>query len=537
MLDNMRLSRLLYRLRDGGDGLHAPGSTPSGSYSLFGEILDWMLAPLLFLWPISIILTYDVALHIANQPYDQALADQVRALSRQVLTASDGSVNIELSSSASRLLRSDTEDTIYYQILAPDGRLLAGDSEVPTPDDEVVRSVGRIVFRDADIHGEDIRVASLALRGARAQGSAFSADERYTVVQVAETRNKRSSLSSRIVSGVLLPQFAIIPLAVLLVWFGLSRGIAPLGGLQGLIRERRPGDLSPIPPDSVPEEVRPLIVAFNDMMARLDSLLHAQQHFIADAAHQMRTPLAGLKMQIELATSEAEPEQMRAAMQRAWVGAERAARLINQLLSLARAEASSENVHSFDRVDMAQLVRESVSDCVPLALRKGIDLGVDLEGDVTAAGERAEGGIDVDGSQVLLRELLTNLVDNAIKYTPSGGQVTVALRRASWQREAQDGVQGSAIDSAVLSVMDNGPGIAAEERAKVFQRFYRVLGSSAEGSGLGLAIVREVAELHGGEVSLHDNPLTNGLLVQVMFPCRHVVQQARELAAEHTPGR
>jgi two-component system sensor histidine kinase TctE len=348
------------------------------------------------------------------------------------------------------------------------------------------------------------------------------------VVQVAETRNKRSSLSSRIVSGVLLPQFAIIPLAVLLVWFGLSRGIAPLGGLQGLIRERRPGDLSPIPPDSVPEEVRPLIVAFNDMMARLDSLLHAQQHFIADAAHQMRTPLAGLKMQIELATSEAEPEQMRAAMQRAWVGAERAARLINQLLSLARAEASSENVHSFDRVDMAQLVRESVSDCVPLALRKGIDLGVDLA--EVATTERAESGVYLEGSQVLLRELLANLVDNAIKYTPAGGQVTVILRCTTWQREPQDGVQGSDIECAVLSVMDNGPGIAAEERAKVFQRFYRVLGSSAEGSGLGLAIVREVAELHGGEVSLHDNPLTSGLLVQVMFPLRHVAVQAREFA-------
>ncbi|HSD37019.1 MAG TPA: sensor histidine kinase N-terminal domain-containing protein [Rhodocyclaceae bacterium] len=536
MLANLRLSRLLYRLRDGGGARTADGA-PSGSYSLFGEILDWMLAPLLFLWPISIILTYDVAQHIANQPYDQALADQVRALSRQVLTASDGSVNIELSSSASRLLRSDAEDTIYYQILAPDGRLLAGDSEVPTPDDEVLRSVGNIVFRDADIHGEDIRVAALALRGATAKRSAFAADERYTVVQVAETRNKRSGLSSRIVSGVLLPQFAIIPLAVLLVWFGLSRGIAPLGGLQGLIRERRPGDLSPIPPESVPEEVRPLIVAFNDMMARLDSLLHAQQHFIADAAHQMRTPLAGLKMQIELATSEAEPDQMRAALQRAWVGAERAARLINQLLSLARAEASSENVHSFSRVDMAQLVRESVSDCVPLALRKGIDLGVDLGAEVSASGERAERCIDLEGSEVLLRELLTNLVDNAIKYTPAGGQVTVALRRAPWQRDTQDGVQGDAAECAMLSVMDNGPGISVEERGKVFQRFYRVLGTGAEGSGLGLAIVREVAERHGGEVSLHDNPAGRGLHVQVMFPLRDVVMQAREVAVEALPLR
>jgi two-component system sensor histidine kinase TctE len=511
----MRLSRLLYRLRGGTD---VPRVGPGSSYSLFGEILDWMLAPLLFLWPISIILTYDVALHIANQPYDQALADQVRALSRQILTASDGSVNIELSSSASRLLRSDTEDTIYYQILAPDGRLLAGDTEVPAPDEEVVRAIGRIVFRDADIHGEDIRVASLALRESAPGQVVSAADARYTVVQVAETRNKRSSLSSRIVSGVLLPQFAIIPLAVLLVWFGLSRGIAPLGGLQALIRERRPGDLSPIPPESVPEEVRPLIVAFNDMMARLDSLLHAQQHFIADAAHQMRTPLAGLKMQIELATSEAEPEQMRAAMRRAWVGAERAARLINQLLSLARAEASSENVHSFGHVDMAHLVRDAVSDCVPLALKKTIDLGVDIQSGLVAG--PAEGGIHLEGSEVLLRELLTNLVDNAIKYTPAGGLVTVSLQRTV-SGEGKRAMQG-ADDCVILSVADNGPGIPVEERSKVFQRFYRVLGSAAEGSGLGLAIVREVAELHGGEVCLHDHLPGMGLLVQVVFPLKRV---------------
>ncbi len=489
----MRLSRLLRRLRGSTD---EAGNAGAGSFSLFGEILDWMLAPLLFLWPISIILTYDVASHIANQPYDQALADQVRAISRQIRIAADGQVSIDLTSSASRLLRSDTEDTIYYQVVSPDGRLLAGDTEVPAPDEEIVQRTGKIVFHDADIHGEDIRVASLILRrNGVSEGP-------YTLVQVAETRNKRSTLSSRIVSGVLLPQFAIIPLAVLLVWFGLSRGIAPLGELQGLIRARRPGDLSPIVPGSVPEEVRPLIIAFNDMMARLDTLLHAQQYFIADAAHQMRTPLAGLKMQIELATSEQEPEQARAAMHRAWQGAERAARLINQLLSLARADASSENVHSFSDVDMVWLVRESVSDCVPLALKKGLDLGVDVP----------DAAVLLAGNAVLLRELITNLVDNAIKYSLSGGQVTVAVRAEPEHNRLR------------VSVTDNGPGIAPAEREKVFQRFYRVLGSSAEGSGLGLAIVREVAELHGGTVSLEDNPQGRGLCVQVLFPAPGTAQ-------------
>jgi two-component system, OmpR family, sensor histidine kinase TctE len=476
----MRLSRLLHRLG-------RRGVSPGASYSLFGEILDWMLAPLLFLWPISIILTYDVASQIANQPYDQALADQVRAISRQIRISGEGGISVDLTSSASRLLRSDTEDTVYYQIVAPEGRLLAGDAEVPRPDLADMRS-GEIVFHDADINGEEIRVATLMVEPGLAEGG-------LVLVQVAETRNKRGTLSSRIVSGVLLPQFAIIPLAVLLVWFGLSRGIAPLGELQGMIRARRPGDLSPIVPGSVPEEVRPVIIAFNDMMARLDGLLHAQQHFIADAAHQMRTPLAGLKMQIELATQEQDPEQIRAAMQRAWSGAERAARLINQLLSLARADASSENVHSFADVDLVELVREVVSASVPLALRSGLDMGVEVPGRP----------VSISGNHILLTELISNLVDNAIKYTPAGGQVTVAVR-------------GEPAGGAVLSVIDNGPGIAVAERSRVFQRFYRVLGSSAEGSGLGLSIVREVVELHGGVVSLQDNPAGKGLCVEVAFP-------------------
>ncbi|GAA5164030.1 sensor histidine kinase [Viridibacterium curvum] len=478
----MRLSRLLRRL----GGKRGDTLAPGASYSLFGEILDWMLAPLLFLWPISIILTYDVATHIANQPYDQALADQVRAISRQIRSSADGGISVDLSASASRLLRSDTEDTVYYQIVSPQGRLLAGDPEVPAPETSELRA-GEIHFHDADIQGEGIRVASLLVE----PGPAVSG---LVTVQVAETRNKRSSLSSRIVSGVLLPQFAIIPLAVLLVWFGLSRGIAPLGELQGLIRARRPGDLSPIAPGSVPEEVRPLIVAFNDMMERLDTLLHAQQHFIADAAHQMRTPLAGLKMQIELAAQERDPEQIRAAMQRALSGADRAARLINQLLSLARADASSENVHSFAEVDLIALVREIVAASVPLALRSGLDIGVEAGSETLL----------LQGNDILLGELVSNLVDNAIQYTPAGGQITVSVSR-----------QPAGI---LLAVVDNGPGIAAAERERVFQRFYRIMGARSGGSGLGLAIVSEVAEIHGATVTLADNPAGRGLRVEVLFP-------------------
>lgn len=461
-----------------------------------------MLAPLLFLWPISIVLTYDVASRIANLPYDKALADQVKALSRQVRVSARGQMTVDLPPSASRVLRSDTEDTVYFQIVSPEGDLLAGDLEIPGLAQGTPLHSREVQFRDAEIQGDDIRVAYLPVVLDEGQ------PQRYGMVQVAETRHKRSSLSTRIVSGVLLPQFLIIPIAVVLVWFGLSRGIAPLRRLQDTIRERRPGDLAPIPPDSAPEEVRPLIIAFNDMMVRLEDNLQAQQRFIADAAHQMRTPLAGLKMQAELALNEPDPEQMRASMRRVHAGAERAVRLTNQLLALARAEASSEKLYVFERLDLRELVREVLADHVPVALAKGLDLGV-------------EGGTEpvwLDGAAVLLDELLTNLVDNAVKYTPAGGRVTVGVH-----------ADQSDPEWVVLMVRDNGPGVPLEAREQVFERFFRVLGSGAEGSGLGLAIVREVAELHGGSVRLDEGEGGRGVCVTVRLRRAPAVPAAADL--------
>lgn len=467
------------------------GKRRRGTFSLFGEILDWMLAPLLFLWPISIVVTYDVASRIANQPYDKALHDQVRALARQVHVRRNGSVYVDLPPSASRVLRSDAEDTVYFQIVSPEGDLLAGDTEIPLLPRSTQLIPGQVQFRDGEIQGEDIRIAYMPIIPDDTHPA------RFGMVQVAETRHKRSSLSTRIVSGVLLPQFLIIPIAVVLVWFGLSRGIAPLNRLQDVIRHRRPGDLSPVAPDSVPEEVRPLIVAFNDMMARLEDNLQAQQRFIADAAHQMRTPLAGLKMQAELALLEPDPEQMRMALRRVHAGAERSVRLTNQLLALARAEASSEKLYVFEPVELGSLIREVMADHVPLALAKGIDLGV----------EGLEQEVWMEGARVLLDELLTNLVDNAVKYTRGGGRVTVGLHA-----DPDDARY------ALLTVRDNGPGVPLEARERVFERFYRVLGSGAEGSGLGLSIVREVAELHGGSATLGEGEEGRGVCVTVRLP-------------------
>ncbi|MEZ7896152.1 MAG: sensor histidine kinase N-terminal domain-containing protein [Thauera sp.] len=463
--------------------------------SLFGEILDWMLAPLLFLWPISIIVTHNVADSIANQPYDLALADGVRALARLV-EVEDEQIVVRFPAPPRALFRADQDDVVYFQVADVNGVTVSGDAEIPPMPTSSAQEGEEVQLRDGMIHGEEVRIAWRFVRPDAAQA------DRFVLVQVAETRNKRTDLASRVVTGVLLPQFAIIPLAVVLVWVGLSRGIAPLNRLQSLIRRRRPTDLSPVEPSSVPEEVRPLIIAYNDMMARLEENLQAQQRFIADAAHQMRTPLTGLKMQTDLAMHETDPDQLRQSLTRIAESTDRAAHLINQLLSLARAEASFEKLYAVETVDLDAIVREVALELYPRAQAKQIDLGVE-------AGDQA---LRVEGNPVLLREMLKNLVDNAIKYTPRGGSVTARTRYAG---------------SPVFEVEDSGPGIPEADRERVFERFYRVLGSGVDGSGLGLPIVREIAELHRGTVTLDAGPGGRGTLARVVFPRSHLQPPAR----------
>ncbi|MBL8378666.1 MAG: sensor histidine kinase N-terminal domain-containing protein [Burkholderiales bacterium] len=458
---------------------------PTEFNSLFGEILDWMLAPLLFLWPISIAVTHHVANQIADQPYDQALAENVGAIVRLV-RISESRVHVDFPAPARALLRADEQDALFFQVTGLQGELVVGDREIPWVEIPEKPEPGQVLFRDDDVSGEDIRVAYQFLP--------VPAGKVPVLVQVAETRKKREALASRIISGVLLPQFAIIPLAVVLVYLGLSRGIAPLNRLQERIRLRRPGDLSPIGIHGVPDEMRPVVVAFNEMMARLEQNLQAQQRFIADAAHQMRTPLTGLKTQTELALGETDPDQMSRSLRQIAESADRAAHLINQLLVLARAEASHEKVHAVEYLDLLRLARRVTQDCLPLALAKGIDLGLEAD----------EVPVHLQGVPLLLGEMLANLIDNAVKYTPRGGSVTVRLR---------DGATGIR-----LEVEDTGCGIPEADRERVFERFYRVLGVEADGSGLGLPIVREIADLHRGVVWLEAGPGGKGTRAVVTFP-------------------
>jgi two-component system sensor histidine kinase TctE len=482
-----------------------PTDTPSREQrSLFGEILDWMLAPLLLLWPMSVVLTWLVAQGIANRPFDRELGEMVRVLSKEVALreSSDGRAQavFALPVAASEILRTDEADDVYYQVLGLRGELLSGDSALPVPPDEERAPPGEVRYRDETLNNDSVRVAYMWVnvqeRGATSarDAEAARAGAEAPLVQVAETLGKRSRLATEIIKGVILPQFVILPLAVLLVWLALARGIAPLNQLQQRIRSRDSSDLSPIDERQAPEEVSPLVRAINDLLARLDQSMSAQKHFLADAAHQLKTPLAGLRMQAELAQRQIDagrndPQALKKSLQQIARSSQNAAHMVNQLLAMARAE-NQEHAANQQPVNLAKLATETVHDFVPRAIEKRIDLG--YEGPGEAATARHSQGPIVLGHALLLRELIRNLVDNALQYTPAGGTVTVRVI---------DDPFGQVV---VLQVEDSGPGISPAEREQVFQPFYRSLGTDVDGSGLGLAIVREIAQQHHAEVTLED---------------------------------
>lgn len=480
--------------------------------SLFAEILDWMLAPLLLVWPMSVVATYLVAASIANAPFDRALETGAIALADQVGMA-NGTHGPLLPISARDILRADDSGRVYFQVRNANGKLLNGDAQLPPPPEDDAPAAGVVRFRNATVDGQEVRIAWLVV-----DTKSASAD-RGAVVQVAETFGKRAHLANEIIKGVILPQFVILPIAVALAWFGLSRGIRPLARLQDRIAARSESDTRPIDPREAPEEVAPLVLSFNQLLARIEKNSSDQKRFIADAAHQMKTPLAGLRTQAELALRERDPAELQRCLEQLVTGSTRATRLIDQLLALARAEnrgGVTADAAALATIDLGALVRDAMREWVPAALDKRIDLGFEMGG-ATAF---------VVGNAVLIGELIRNLIDNAIRYTPAGGAVTVRVNAATrFSGKADDGTRYGAAPrlaaarvETVLQVEDTGPGIAPAERGIVFERFHRILGSGADGSGLGLAIVREIAEQHGATVSLGDRRDSPGLVVTVRFP-------------------
>ena len=460
--------------------------------SLFGEILDWMLTPLLLLWPISLALTWLVAQNIAGKPFDRALEYNVQALSKLVVVKNN-QVQFNLTGPAREILRADDTDLVYYQVLGTRGEYLGGEHDLPLPTEEDKGSDGEVRLREDKIQGEDVRVAytwikvDVKLPPLTGKNVSREPATQTVLVQVAETLEKRKTLATEIVKGTMVPQFVTLPLAVLLVWLALVRGIKPLAQLEKRIRARKPDDMSPLDDTAVPEEVAPLVSSINDLLSRLKVSLTAQKRFLADAAHQLKTPLAGLRMQADLAQRETDADELKKSLKHIGRASIRATHTVNQLLALARTEITGRSLAKH-RVDLVSIAREVMADSVPRALEKKIDLGYDGP----AAGQQST---QLEGNATLLKEMVRNLLDNAIAYTPENGQVTL--------RMLADRFSGVLI----LLVEDSGPGIPEAERELVFQPFYRALGTNVDGSGLGLAIVLEIANQHDASITLEDAEL------------------------------
>jgi two-component system, OmpR family, sensor kinase len=315
-----------------------------------------------------------------------------------------------------------------------------------------------------------------------------------SVIQVAQPMSVRQQRAAELALQTLKPFALLLPVLALVIWFAVGHALKPLQRLTALVKARRVNALDALPDEQLPDEVLPLMQALNDLLERLRAALGRERAFMADAAHELRTPLTALHLQMDMLARASDENERRAAMNTLSAGVQRAIRLVEQMLALARQEPRADRAHVPVRLD--DLAREIVAELVPLADAGNIDLGVEAAQPVSVAG-------DPDA----LRTLLRNLVDNAVRYTPRGGRVDVTV-------EAAD---AAGAGGARLTVADDGPGIAPAERTRVFDRFYRGAGTQPPGSGLGLAIVKTIADAHGAAVQLAEGPGGKGLTVTVSF--------------------
>lgn len=458
--------------------------------TLLSRILFWMIVPLFIMWSIGIVITYFIAQNIANAPYDRTLASHLRLLRHEV-EQQQIHKGIKLSESAYTILKGDAaQPATIWQILDANGTAMAGNTDIPVPDTWTY-DIDQIRYRNTTVNHRSVRIA-YEWGGRDRDGVGF-------LTVVAEPGEERATLQQEILTGMLTPQLIILPLAAMLAGLGLTQGLEPLSLLQEHMRRRKPSDLSPIRDDLAPAEIVPLIAAMNNVLKRLAASIESQRRFVANAAHQLKTPLAGIRTQCELALREKDPENMSKSLQQLLTGSQRATRLVNQLLVLARAESIDHAApYASSAFDLNELAESCTLSWVDKAMEHQIDLGFDP----------AQTALPIFGNRVMINELLNNLIDNALIYTPLHGQVTVRANGAE--------------DKVYLEVEDSGPGIPLENRTQVFDRFFRVLGNEAEGSGLGLSIVKEVADHHQAQIQFFI-PETRlgtaaGTRIRVTFP-------------------
>lgn len=447
--------------------------------SLRVKLLKWLVIPLVAVNLAGAAAVYWLAWIPAQTAFDQSLADAAWALVPHVQDTGD-SVELRLSQQAEQVLRVDHFDETYLVVRDIDGRTIAGDRDFPAL---------HIPARDntweaylSEMRGEDVRVISLRTK----------VGGETVLIGVAETRVKRFQFKLRILLSLLLLELLLIVLIPAVIWLALNRGLLPLREMQQNLENRKSDDLSALQATNAPVELVPFIRAINELLSRVQSSARAKQDFLANVAHQLRTPLAGFKAQLEWlqAQHKTDPDTS-ASVSLMMSSTERMVRQANQLLVLARSEPGGFERERLEHLSLDALVSESVQHFVEEALKKNIDIGFHLQPTF------------VNGDRFLLRDMVDNLVDNAVRYSPQGGAVTVSCSQ----------IEGY----GVLKVEDDGAGIPESEKDKIFSRFYR-LDKSQPGSGLGLAIVRDIAKDHDAAIEVRSGSHGRGTVFIVRFP-------------------
>jgi len=446
---------------------------------LIVRMLSMMLPLFILLWVIA----HFSSQYFINAAFDRSLVRRTYALADRIEVLR-GQVQVDLPVAARELLLFDQEDMLFHRIIDPQSRVIEGERNMPPLPGKDGIKPGQLIIYDGIKDGENVRVAAfaLSLQGTSAHGVAL--------IQVGETLSRRSAVAESATLAIVMPMVLMTLAAAVAIAYGVGRGLEPVSRLRERLSGRQALDLSPIPLEGTPAELRPFMDEINSLLQRLSEAVEAQSRFVADAAHQLRTPIAGIRAQAEAALAGAGHEDAQHALTRIAQSAQTMGELVQKLLILARVDAA-ENTLRLNRLDSVEVVREVAREWVPAALAKGVDISFETQ----------DRKAWLMGDAQLLREMLANLIDNALRY--GGTRITLSVR------ESGQGV--------TWRVADNGPGIPEPLRAAVFAPFHR-LSDGVEGAGLGLTIVQRIARLHGATVSLETDERDAGLVASVTFP-------------------
>ncbi len=451
--------------------------------SIRKQLLILFMPVLVGLFIASATVSYWLVSAYSSESFDKDLMSSADSVVGR-LRVKNGKVTADLPPAAIAILKHDVSDRFYYRVLASDGERITGDAHMPKPPENLEINQPHLATEKLD--GKEVRIAEIKVDVDEPGGDTV-------IVQVAETTKVRALFQQKLLASIAIPQLLVLIVGLIAVWYGVTKILTPLGMLQAQIRSRSQSDLSAVSDNEVPEEVLPLVEAINQLLSRLREDLKAHQRFIANAAHQLRTPLAGLKTYSSIGTEMNDKEDLKHVVKEIDTGIDRASRLVGQMLALARTDGSDQSTSQKSQIDLNFIVSDVTAELVERAVLKDLELVY----------ESSQEPAFIYGEQTGLRNLVSNLVENALLYTPNGGKVKVQVKNG---------------DPVTLRVLDTGAGIPAEERGKVFERFYRIDGTTGSGSGLGLSIVQEVANAHNARISIDSPAGDQGTIFSVEFP-------------------